>query len=67
MVDLKSEAQLKAMDYQQLQQRLRDVSWTLAAMRKGKKRGMGNPEVYHQIKLEKKLIQKIQDEKGWRH
>ena len=65
MVDLRSEAQLRAMNAHELQARLRDVSVTLAAIRKGKRCGFGNPRVYHRIKTEKKLILQIQREKGW--
>ena len=53
------------MNYQELASRLRDVSVTLAAMRKQKRFGYANPNIFHQIKTEKKLILKIQAEKGW--
>jgi hypothetical protein len=51
------------MDPEQLKARLLDVSITLAAIRKGKKRGMANPRVYHKVKLEKKMIIQIQAER----
>lgn len=63
-VHYKSEEELRAMNDQQLRARLLDVSVTLAAMRKAKKRDMGNPRVYHKVKQEKKMIVKIQNERG---
>ena len=63
-VNFKSVEELRAMSDQQLRGRLQDVSVTLAAMRKGKKRGRSNPRIFHQIKQEKKLIIKIQNERG---
>jgi ribosomal protein L29 len=62
-VKFKSVEELRAMNPQELRSRLRDVSVTLAALRKSKKMGMGNPRVYHKAKVEKKLIIKILNEK----
>ncbi len=63
MVDLKSEEELRAMPNEQLRKRLNDVMETLRMMRRARKRGLGNPGVYHKIKCEKRLIVKIQRER----
>ena len=59
-VDLKSEAELRAMSSEQLAKRLRDVVETLRMMRKEKKKGYSNPPIYRGIKREKKTILRIQ-------
>lgn len=65
-VKFSSEEELRALDPQQLRARLQDVSATLADLRRSKKLGMGNPRVFHKLKVEKKLIVKIQTERGER-
>jgi hypothetical protein len=63
--NFKTEAELRAMDFQTFQQRRKDVNVTLAMLRKARKRGMINPGVYSRLKAEKKMIIKIMEEKHW--
>ena len=58
----KTEEELRYMQPEQLASRLRDVSETLAKIRKMKRSGLGNPRVYQGLKKEKKLILRIQKE-----
>lgn len=62
-VDLKSEAELRSMTFQQLDERLAAVAETLSIMRQWKKKGYGNPKVFKAVKREKKLILSIKRER----
>ncbi len=61
----KSDAELRAMTSQALRSRLKDVSTTLAQLRKAKKRGQVNPRVFSKLKAEKKVIKRVMEEKGF--
>jgi ribosomal protein L29 len=61
-VKSKNEAELRVLNSEQLDIRLRDVSTTLAQIRKMKKVGLGNPQIEHALKREKKSILKIQEQ-----
>lgn len=58
----KKEEELRSLNPEQLDSRLRDVSETLAKIRKMGRSGLGNPRVYQGLKKEKKLILRIQKE-----
>lgn len=61
-VKTKNEAELRALNSEQLDIRLRNVSTTLAQLRKMKIVGVGNPRTEYALKKEKKSILKIQEE-----
>jgi hypothetical protein len=62
-VKTKTEQDLRALSESALTQRLKDVSETIAMIKRQRKRGFDNPSVRSALKKEKKLIAKIQNER----
>jgi hypothetical protein len=63
-VKTKTEQDLRGLSESALAQRLKDVSETIAMIKRQRKRGYDNPQVRSALKKEKKLIVKIQKERS---
>jgi hypothetical protein len=63
-VKTNTEQDLRALSESALAQRLKDVSETIAMVKRQRKRGYDNPQVRSALKKEKKLIAKIQKERS---